>query len=101
MARQTGEIMTAWVDRTGRIEWHPGVGFPDGTLPLCCGTREAIKPAMRARAWNGHEYRVPGMDDTMTDQQAFEAVEKLRVSLNGSSKDIFSYFSGMNRRDVG
>lgn len=50
MARQTGEIMTAWVDRTGRIEWHPGVGFPDGTLPLCCGTREAIKPAMRARA---------------------------------------------------
>ncbi|MFH7812166.1 MULTISPECIES: hypothetical protein [Acetobacter] len=99
--RVTGEIYTAWVQRNGRIEWHPGVGFPDGALPLCCGTRDAIKTYLRHRAFNGEFYAVPGMTDLMPDQQAFEAVEKLRVSLTGAAKDLFSYYSGMNRRDVG
>lgn len=46
-------LMTAWVHGSGRIEFRPGVGFPDGMLPLCCGTRDAIRNALKARAWNG------------------------------------------------
>lgn len=94
------DLMTAWVDGSGRIEFRPGVGFPDGALPLCCGTREAIRAALKARAWNGQHYAVPGMTDSMSDQQAYERVERLRVNLVGQSSDLISYFSGMNRRDV-
>lgn len=95
-----GDLMTAWVDRAGRIEWRRGVGFPDGTLPLCCGTHEAIRTALKKRAWNGKHYAVPGMNDAMSDQRAFECMERLRVNLTGQSNDLVSYFSGMNRRDV-
>lgn len=95
-----GDIMTAWVERTGRIEWRPGVGFPDGALPLCCGTRNAIRAALKQRAWNGQHYAVPGMHDNMSDQQAYERMEKLRVSLTGISNELVSYYSAMNRRDV-
>lgn len=94
------KIQTAWVERTGQIKWRPGVGFPDGALPLCCGTTEAIRAALKVRAWNGRFYSVPGMTDCMSDQQAFERVERLRVNLVGQSNDLVSYFSGMNRRDV-
>nr|WP_298797470.1 hypothetical protein [uncultured Acetobacter sp.] len=89
-------IMTVWVERNGRIEFRPGVGFPDGTLPLCCGTKEAIRAALKKRAWNGQNYAVPGM----SDQRAFECMERLRVNLVGQSSDLVSYFSGMNGRDV-
>lgn len=94
------KIQTAWVERTGQIKWRPGVGFPDGALPLCCGTTDAIRSALKARAWNGKCYAVPGMTDRMSDQQAYERVERLRVNLVGQSNDLVSYFSGMNRRDV-
>ena len=94
------ELMTAWVERTGRIEWRPGVGFPDGALPLCCGTRNAIRAALKQRAWNGQHYAVPGMHERMSDQLAYERMEKLRVSLTGISPELISYYSAMNRRDV-
>ncbi|MFT8515628.1 MAG: hypothetical protein ABF673_00970 [Acetobacter persici] len=93
-------IMTAWVERCGRIEFRPGVGFPDGALPLCCGTQEAIRSALKKRACNGRNYAVPGMSEAMSDQRAFECMERLRVNLVGQSSDLVSYFSGMNGRDV-
>ncbi|GAN60115.1 hypothetical protein ACI01nite_26450 [Acetobacter cibinongensis] len=93
-------LMTAWVHGSGRIEFRPGVGFPDGMLPLCCGTRDAIRTALKARAWNGQYYAVPGITDQLSDQQAYECMEKLRVSLTGTSPELISYYSAMNRRDV-
>ncbi|GFE93524.1 hypothetical protein [Acetobacter persici] len=94
------EICTAWVSRDGRIEWRPGVGFPDATLPLCCGTRDAIRASLRGRAWNGKFYAVPGMTDLMPDQQAYEAIEHLRINMMGESADLISYYRGTNRRDL-
>ena len=71
MARATTDIMTAWVHRDGRIEVHPGVGFPDGKLPLCCGKREALKATLRQRARRGPRYAVPALSDTMPGPTAF------------------------------
>ncbi|NLI28428.1 MAG: hypothetical protein GX413_13810 [Acetobacter sp.] len=100
MGRHPKELVTAWVRRSGEIVWTPGVGFPDQTIPLCCGSREALKTALRERAFNGRYYEVPGVCRAGKDQDAFELVEKLRVSLCGL-QDILSYYSAMNRRDVG
>ncbi|NHO33304.1 hypothetical protein [Acetobacter fallax] len=101
MARVRSDLSTAWVSRDGRIDFQAGVGFPDGKLPLCCGDRDVIKTALKARAWTGSAYAVPGVSADVSDQVAFEAVEKLRVSMVGINDGIISYFSGMNRRDVG
>lgn len=97
MARAQEELWTAWASITGRIEFQPGVGFPDGVLPICCGTRDALKHNF-AEYRVGDGYAIPGITDTTPDMRRVEKLERMKVRMTGR-EGLMSYFSGMNRRD--
>lgn len=99
MARQKTALWTAYASVGGAIRFSKGVGFPDGMLPICCGEREVLE-ANFAEFWFDGFYAVPGISERTADLHRYEALERLRVRMVGR-EGLMSYYSGMNRRDLG
>lgn len=99
MARSKVLLWTAYASVSGAIRFQEGVGFPAGTLPVCCGEREVLK-ANFADCRNGDGFAIPGISERTAEMRRYEALERLRVRMVGR-EGLMSYYSGMNRRDLG
>ncbi|MFT8896743.1 MAG: hypothetical protein ABF968_07240 [Acetobacter sp.] len=99
MARQKVTLWTAYASVSGAISFQEGVGFPAGMLPVCCGERDALK-ANFADCRNGDGFAIPGISERTAEMHRYEALERLRVRMVGR-EGLMSYYSGMNRRDLG